>query len=237
MMTATEMFFVAGGGKSQSDQVHRCYYCGATCSDVHTTKFHVQDTFTNRDVVHFPGSAYICPGCVEASGAGPDEMEMLDGTIKVRENQRGMQPRMYSWIITPAQRWAATKAHIALLRAFIMDPREPPFVVVLADSGQKQLLFRAPVAHDRDRFPVMLEDQVIEVDREELGRALVAADTLAEAIGKPALLAPNSVSQWIACEAHHGTTSPMEAWGEWKNTPTGKLAAWLAKAKGKIDGN
>ena len=236
-MTATEMFFVSGGGTFAETRAYRCYYCGAPCDDSHTTKFHVQDTFTNRDAVHFPGSPYICPGCVEASGAGPDKMEMLDGSIKVRENQRGMQPRMYSWVITPAKRWAATKAHIVLLRAFIMNPPEPPFVVVLTDSGQKQLLFRAPVAHDRDRFPVMLEDHVIEVYREELGRALVAADALAEAIGKPALLAPYSMSQWIACEAHHGTTDPMEAWGEWKNTNTGKLAAWLAKSKGKSDGD
>lgn len=235
-MTATELFNMAGGGEPQTGP-HRCFYCGAPCDGSHTKAFHVQDSFTNRDVVLFPGSEYVCSGCVEASGAGPDEMEMLDGTLKVRENLRGMQPRMYSWVVTSTRRWAATKAHIAQLRETILNPPQPPFVVVLADSGQKQLLFRAPVAHDRERFPVMFEDVVIDVDAAELSRALEAADALAEAIGKPVLLAPNSMSQWIACEAHHGTTEPMEAWGEWRNTPTGKLAAWLAKSKGSRDGN
>ena len=236
MRSATEMFFISGGGIPQNG-VHRCYFCGASCGDEFPTKDHVQDTFTNRDVVHFPGSEYCCPGCIEASGQGPDQMEMLDGVIRVRENARGMQPRMYSWIITASKRWAATKAHIAQIRAFILDPPDPPFVVVLADSGQKQLLFRAPVAHDRDRFPVLLEDQVIDVDRERLVTALEAADKLAEAIGKPGLLSPPSMSLWVACEAHHGTTDPMDTWGEWRNTSIGRLAAWLAKAKGKTDGN
>ncbi len=231
------MFNLSGGGTLPSPAPHRCYYCGGSCDDTFRTHEYVQDTFTNRDVVLFPGSPFCCPGCVEASGAGPDEMEMLDGSIRVRENLRGMQPRMYSWIIVPGRRWAATKAHIAQLRAFIMDPPEPPFCIVLADSGQKQLLFRAVVAHDRDRFSVLLEEQRIVVDREELGRALQAADLLAEAIGKPTLLAPPSMSLWISCQEHHGTTDPMEAWGEWRNTETGKLAAWLAKAKGKSDGN
>ncbi len=236
-ITATQLFLMAGGGEEPGPNSGKCYYCGAVCSDQHTKAFHVQDTFTNRDVVLYPGSPYICAGCVEASGAGPDKMEMLDGTIRVRENQRGMQPRMYSWVITANQRWAATKSHIAQLREVILNPPEPPFVIVLADSGQKQLLFRAPVAYDKNRFPVMLEELVVDVYVSELSRALDAADALAEAIGKPALLAPNTMSLWIACEAHHGTTEPMEAWGEWKNTPTGKLAAWLAKAKGTKNGD
>jgi len=236
-LTPSELFYIAGMGKLPNPAPHRCYYCGASCDDSFRTKDYVQETFTNRDVVLFPGSQFCCPGCVEAAGAGPDEMEMLDGTIRVRENLRGMQPRMYSWIITKGRRWAATKAHIAQLREFILNPPEPPFCVVLADSGQKQLLFRAAVAHDRDRFPVLLEDHRIMVDRVELSRALEAADLLAEAIGKPALLVPLTMSLWISCQEHHGTTDPMEAWGEWRNTETGKLAAWLAKTKGKTDGN
>jgi hypothetical protein len=103
-MTASQLF-------ASNPGPHKCYYCGTSCDSKHLTKDYVKDTFTNRDIVRFPGSEHVCTGCVSAMGEGEDEMLMLDGSVKVRQNARGMCPRMYSWVLTATERKAGTKAH------------------------------------------------------------------------------------------------------------------------------
>jgi CRISPR type IV-associated protein Csf1 len=228
MITASILF---AQGKTITDAPNRCYYCGAPCGDEHHTSDYVKDTFTNRDIVKYPGSAYVCTGCVQSMGHGDDKMLMIDGSVKVRENSRGMQPRMYSWILTKDKKFAATKAHIALLREAILNPPEPPFAIILADSGQKQLIFRAPVAMSREVFPVMLEDDVIEVSPERLLDRLTLALPIVAALGKPALLGEITMSSCIQFEKYHGNIDALEKWLEVKNEPLSRLAAWLSKNK------
>jgi hypothetical protein len=223
-MTASSLFCADNGR-------HHCYYCGAACSGEHLAKDHVCDTFTNRDIVHFPGSPYVCLGCVESMGAGPDSMQMIDGTIKVRENARGMQPRMYSWILERDRKRAATKAHIAFLRAVVLNPPAPPFAIILADSGQKQLIFRAPVAMSREIFPIMLEDVIIEARPEMLDARLKSARPICAALGKPALLGELGVSAFTRYLDYFGDCDGLEAWLAVRLEPLSRLAAWLSPNK------
>lgn len=225
-MTASSLF-----ASKNSDGVNRCYYCGTVCGDEYRTDDYVKDTFTNRDIVRYPGSEFVCIGCVESMGQGEDEMLMIDGTVKVRENSRGMQPRMYSWVLTLDKKLAATKAHIAILRETILNPPEPPFAIILADSGQKQLIFRAPVSMSREIFPVMLEDDVIEVSPERLLDRLTLTLPVVAALGKPALTGEISTSSYIQFEKYHGNIDALEKWLEVKNEPLSRLAAWLSKNK------
>lgn len=226
MITASLLF----AGK-QEIGYHHCYYCGALCEEKFQKKNFVKDTFTNRDIIKYPGSNYVCEGCVESLGVGYDEMQMIDGTIKKRENDRGMQPRMYSWVITKSWKRAATKAHIKQLREIILNPPESPFVIVLSDSGQKQLIFRAPMALSRDYFPIMLEDSIIMVDPEILKVRLEIATKLSAAIGKVALMDCNTMQYAIACEKYYGIIEPLENWLLYMDEPLSRLAAWLSKNK------
>ena len=210
---------------------HTCYYCGAPCGADYPSREFVKDTFTNRDIVKYPGSGFVCGGCVASLGAGPDEMMMIDGNVKKRENDRGMQPRMYSWVITRHRRVAATKAHISFLRNVVLNPPEPPFCIILADSGQKQLIFRSPVALSQEVFPVMLEDTVITVNPIELGRLITIASRLCAAIGKPALMDCASTQYAIACEKYHGDIEPLEAWLDVMSCPQSRIAMWLCPNK------
>lgn len=228
MITASSLF---SSKKYLGNEKFRCYYCGAPCGDEYRTKDYVKDTFTNRDIVKFPGSPYVCTGCVESLGQGPDEILMIDGTVKVRENSRGMQPHLYSWILTQDKKLAATKAHISFLRETILNPPEPPFAIILADSGQKQLIFRAPVAMSREVFQVMLEDAVIEVNPEQLLDRLALALPIVAALGKPALLDEITVSSCIQYHKYFGDIDALEKWLEVKNEPLSRLAAWLSKNK------
>lgn len=225
-MTASELF----SGISLPG-LYRCYYCGASCDDQYRSSTYVKDTFTNRDIVKYPQSLTVCQGCVDSLGLGDDAMNMIDGSIRVRENSRGMQPRLYSWILTPRRRLAATKAHIALLRDAILEPPEPPFVIILADSGQKQLIFRAPIALDRLVFPVMLEDSVIEVIPDLLTERIAQAVPIVAALGKPALLGDLSFSSWTRVQEYFGSIDLLEKWIDMRSQPLSRLAAWLSPSK------
>lgn len=225
MITAPLLF---SGLKEQGN--NHCYYCGALCDEKYYTKEYVKNTFTNRDIVKYPGSNYVCGGCVETFKMMPDEFEMIDGAIKIRESTR-IQPRMFSWVIMNGWKRPATKAHLKILRETILNPPKPPFCIVLADSGQKQLLFRAKIAFSCDIFPIMLEDDIILVSPFDLENRIKIATKLCAAIGKPALTNCNFMQYAIRCEKYFGSIEPMESWLIVMNQPLSRLAAWLVKNK------
>lgn len=210
----------------------RCFFCGETCGHTFLTKDYVKDTFTNRDIIQFPDSQYVCSGCVESLGNGSyDEMGMIDGSVKIRKNARGMSPRMYSWVLTEKERLSATKAHIKELREIILNPPDPPFAIVLADSGQKQIIFRCPVSHDRDNYPVLLEEDVIIVSIIDLQNILKCATRLSAAVGKVALLNPEQINVVTRVFEYYGDLGFYEEWLKICRQPLAKLAAWLCKNK------
>jgi hypothetical protein len=228
-MTASQLF----SGTRHNPGMHHCLFCGADCDGTYLSKDYVKGTFTNWDVIKYPGSKYVCRGCVEALGLGDDEILMLDGTTKTRKNVFGMAPRMYSWILTKDSRIAFTKTHISLIRDILCggDIPDPPFAIIMADSGQKHLIFRSPVAMGKNDFPVMLEEEIIQVIPARLKEFIELTTPIVAAIGKPALLKEFNIGIYIAYEKYHGNIEMIEAWQKINHTPLGRLAAWLAKNK------
>jgi CRISPR type IV-associated protein Csf1 len=191
--------------------------------------------FTNHDIVKCPTSKWVCGGCTMSLGGGTGDMPMLDGTTKAFTTARGMSPRMYSWLLADGVKLAFTKAHIAIIRDILTHPEklpEPPFAVILADSAQKQLIFRAPVAWSRDSFPILLEDEEITVDPPELARRLELTAPIVAATGKPALL-DITLSTYMAVDKYHGGKhlDTLEEWESISKEPLSRLAAWLAASK------
>jgi len=231
-LLTSSVLFVGNKYKSGSE---RCYYCGAYCSDENLTSFYVKETFTNRDIIKFPNSKYVCVGCVESLGNGYDEMKMVDGSIKKRDNERGMQPRMYSWIITKGNKLAATKAHIKELRKIILNPPEIPFSIILADSGQKQLIFRCPVNIDKNNFSLLLEDEVIEnIDVNILNTRIEMIKPIVFLFGKLSLLKKFNISHFAKMNEYFDNISIIEKWIEIKNEPISRLAVWLSYSKEEL---
>jgi hypothetical protein len=226
-MTASQLF----AGNKHNHGTNKCYYCGSECDDQYTTKDYVKDSFTNRDIVKYPQSKYVCFGCVYSLGGGEDTMPFIDGSTKERQNKRGMCPRMYSWVLDGKNNMAGTKAHIKQWRQLILNPPEPPFSIVLAESGQKQIIFRAPIAMDTENFNILLEDQVIEVNKEQLKNLLALALPVVAALGKPALTGEINFNSYNRYMEYHGEIESLEKWIEVKNQPLASLAAWLSPSK------
>jgi hypothetical protein len=160
---------------------------------------------------------------------------MLDGTVKHCKNARSASARMYSWLLSSEAPRAFTKAHIALIRELLTDAEklpEPPFSVILSDSGQKNLIFRAPVAYDKAAFPIMLEEVIYDVDQDILRNRAELAGKISEKIGKPILREAPCVRTYAAAKQAQ-ILSEYEEWTALMNEPLSHLAAWLAPPKRK----
>lgn len=209
------------------DGMHRCFYCGASCGDDHSKKEYVKKTFTNRDIVKFPGSNYVCGPCVE-SLATVTQTKLVDGDIKTG---RGAAPRTYSWVLDGKNNRAFSKKHFDFARSIIGCPPEPPFSIVLADSGKKQIIFRAPVNYDRDVFVVQFEEAHVCIKSSSWEYYLNTATIASAAIGKKMLSAPNQFSCFLNTVTLYGTEAPLEEWIKIHNEPMSKVASWVCKGK------
>lgn len=156
----------------------KCYYCGSPCNEEFESKNYVKKTFTNRDIVAYPGSKFVCGGCV-SSFEEKRTITLIDGEQREQQRVRG-----YSWILTKDMAIAAAKKHIALLRDTILNPPDPPFGIVIAVSGQKHLLFRSCLAYSRSVFPVSFEDKIILVNPDELKKRLDILKPIIAVYGK-----------------------------------------------------
>lgn len=64
------------------------------------------------------------------------------------------------------------------MRGWLLHPPEPPFTIVLAESGQKHILFLAQEAHSRDLFPVQFELDTLHLDRAAFASLLQTYEAL-----------------------------------------------------------
>lgn len=224
MMTASYLF--AKEKHNRGD--HKCFYCGLSCGNEYAKKDYVKDTFTNRDIVKYPISNYVCGCCVESLRTGGEDIILIDGDIKAG---RSASPRMYSWILADDKKYGFTKRHIEFCRNMLLDPPNPPFSIILSDSGQKQLIFRAGINYERDFYVVQFEEDEIKVERKVFSEYLKKATVICAAIGKKSLLDPDRFINYKNCIELYGSELPLVEWLEIYSSPMGSLAAWVCPGK------
>lgn len=206
------------------DGPHRCLYCCAPCDGRHLAADHVKSSFTGRNGVAAPGSPYVCAGCTLALREDA-EIVMIDGTV--RRVPKGCM-RAFSWIVTRDRAHAASKAHLDHLRAACLDPPEPPFAIVLSDSGQTHQLYRGVVNHGGEPVVVTLEAERIAYRVADLAGLLPVAARYCAATGKPALAEPvQAHGAMKVIERYRGGEAVVLTWERVWSTPLGRLAAWL----------
>jgi CRISPR type IV-associated protein Csf1 len=217
MITAPQLF----AGILNPTGNNKCFYCGGVCDDTHKSKEYVKDTFTNRDIVKYPDSEFVCSGCV-CSLNERATITMIDG--EVRESQK---TRLYSWLFDSKSRIAFTKAHLSVVKEIFLNPPEPPFGIVLAVSGQKQLLFRSVLAWNKQEYYVMLEDEKILVNVNKLKAKLDQAEKIIAGIGKVAALDVN-LNCFIRYNEYFSEIESLEKWVKENNSPLSRLAVYLS---------
>lgn len=208
---------------------HRCFFCGGCCGeDVPSSEF-VKDSFTGLDTVTF--SPFVCFGCVDS------QREQADIRLPNMECRVGQKVRGYSWVITETSRIAATKAHREFLFETILNPPEPPFAIVITDSGQKHLIYRSVVNWDQNHFVVGLETEHIQVDRSKVVERMELVRSVCAVVGKPALTERMSAHAGMMLFETLGQ-EVMDRWFAVKSDPLTRLVVWLCAKKDEcVNGN
>lgn len=201
----------------------RCFFCLAPCDESHSSKNHVKKSFTSRDTVG--GGDYVCDGCVAAMN---EKATITMASGEVREKQK---VRCYSWVIADGRAVAATKSHRDWLLRRLLDPPQPPFAIVISDSGQKHLLYRGRVSHSRDPVTVTLEGDPITYSPADLQERLELCKRLAAVLGKPSLSESPKPSSLAKLIEHHGDETLPDRWLSVREQPLTKLAIWFTPAK------
>lgn len=217
----SQLFGAAAGVDFRIGQ-QRCFFCLAPCDESNPAAKIVKKSFTSRDTVG--GGDYVCHGCIAAMNEKAT-VTMADG--EVRDKQK---VRSYSWVIG-GKAIAASKAHRDWLLQQCLDPPQPPFAIVISDSGQKHLLYRGRVSHSRETVTVTLEGDPITYAPAELRDRLELCKQVAAVLGKPALRETPKPSSLAKLIEHHGDESLPDRWLSVREQPLTRLAIWFTPAK------
>lgn len=201
---------------------HRCFFCGGSCGEETPSGKFVKDSFTGLDTVTF--SPFVCFGCVASQGEQSD-IKMACGELRSAQKVRG-----YSWVITSESRVAATKAHREFLFDSILNPPNPPFAIVIADSGQKHLIYRSVVNWDREFFCVGLETEQIQVDRSKVAARMGLVRSVCAVVGKPVLTEKMSAHAGMMLFETLGQ-EVMDRWFSVRSDPLTRLMIGLCPKK------
>lgn len=206
----------------------RCFFCGAPCDGEHGRADYVRHTFTGLDTVCCPGSESVCAGCVICL------QESCNVPLPGGESRFVSKAahRMFSWVVTPTSCMAASKSHLAWLRETCLEPPQPPFGIVLADSGQKQLLYAGVVSFDRRNPTITLEGERISYIPGSLRQRIRLMMHVAAATGKPVLgerLGVMGVANLMA--RYRAAETIYETYESVRTEPLSRLAAWLCPNK------
>lgn len=207
-MTTTELFSIA----HRLPIIHgseQCALCGGSCGNATRVDSVLSDSFTDWQHVH---GDYLCAPCL----------------VTLRADSRVDQPRLYSWILTERAALKRTKAHLAELRETCQRPPTPPYCIVLADSGQRHLLYRASVTYDAAMAGVDLEGERIAYLPRELSDRLETCGQIVAATAKGALSDFEPVGLAIALSEYWADwESIFERWDHVRNEPLSRLATFL----------
>jgi hypothetical protein len=200
-----------------------CFYCAGRCKEKNASKDIVKSSFTGLDTVTL--SSWVCDGCIVAMDERAT-IQLIDGEVR-----HGQKTRLYTYIFNEHWKRGATKAHREEILIMCLSPPEPPFVISLAESGQKHLLYRSVVNYSCDSITVTLEGVPIHYTPSALRDRLELTKRVCAATGKPALKEAMSFNtQMRVCEYYEDESVLMQ-WLKVCGEPLTQLAIWLCPPK------
>lgn len=163
-----------GGERYGADA--RCWLCGGETAGVGWRRRGTfAPTFTNVNIVAVPSSQTVCQACVAtSSGVAWQRYAARRPELGVKTTHP-ISWRSYSHAVTISGHECPSRSR---WRDLLLEPPAPPFVFTIAISGQKHILFRSRIAHDRDRFPAQIEEESVWLERTAFASCLAAAEAL-----------------------------------------------------------
>lgn len=223
----------------EKDMGEKCCICGCGTSNALKGKDFFGDTFRDYREMQARLSPYICSMCALSLKDVPSGVvTYLDGTKKTpRSALRGLGWRFFSWYLVEGEDpLGATKAHCKELRNVMLHPPVGKrFAIIIADSGQKQLIYRLDaqrIERDGMTYTVQFETEQVLID-DEFWRLLSIADKLADVIGKTRILEPASYLTLSKCLDTYGDgfLDDFDFFSARIDTPAARLCGFLAMKK------
>lgn len=162
-----------------------CWLCGGETRGIGwPLKTALAPTFTDFPRAKAQHSQTVCQECVamsQSDGWGQYVRAYPErGLPETFPEKEGKKPRQMNWLymshlFTQGHHETPNRQRI---RDLLLSPPEPPFLFIIAVSGQKQIIFKGQVASSRDRFPVQADDERIYVIREAFARMMADFETM-----------------------------------------------------------
>ena len=152
----------------------RCWLCGCETGTGHPKKKIIKPTFTDHDLATIPWSDVVCEHCAWA--------------LSYREL------RNYSILATGDGLYHPSRPQI---REVILNPPEPPFLLCVAESGQRWLHFKAYVNLTNKGFAVRMDNLNAIVSPKLFKRALDPVEELYQTFTKAEIESGNYQSHRI----------------------------------------
>jgi len=151
-----------------------CWLCGCRTNKGHPKKKIIKPTFTDHDLANLPWSEVVCEHCAWA--------------LSYREL------RNYSILATGERLYHPSRAEI---KETLLKPPEPPFLLAVAESGQRWLHFKAKVNLSNKRFLVRLDNFDVIVNPEQFKTLLEPIEELYQTFTKAEIESGNYQSHRI----------------------------------------
>lgn len=133
-----------------------CWLCGGrTGGQGELISKAIKATFNDSDRARALQSKSVCPGCSFCLNQRP--LRNYSTVVDNKGIEHPDRPRM---------------------REILISPPDPPFVIIIAVSGQKHLHFKAEIAYCRDNYPVQMEETHLQVNVSELKKILNVIEML-----------------------------------------------------------
>lgn len=225
-------------GHVETNTGEKCCICGCGTDGTFKGTDYFSDTFRDYREMQCLQSPYLCSMCALSLKDVPSGVvTYIDGTKKTpRTEKRGLGWRFFSWYLVEGREpIGATKAHCKELRAAMANPPlDKYFAFIIADSGQKQLIYR----FDAQRitasglpYQVQFETERVLIDS-EFWRLLGIADKIAAVMGKTRVLDPAGYLALSRCMEAHGEAfaDDYAYFTARTNTAKARLCGFLASA-------
>lgn len=154
-----------------------CWLCGGAVGETGWPReAAIPTTFASHNLAAAPRSDSVCEACAALAGGETWQRYLAERAPPGVKAWGQASWRSYSHLFaapehhecpTP-ERW----------RAILLDPPEPPFLAAVSLTGQKNLIFRAPIAFSRDLFGIQFEETRVTIGRAALAAVLAHVEAL-----------------------------------------------------------
>jgi CRISPR type IV-associated protein Csf1 len=138
-----------------------CWLCGRRNVMGYPRDKIIKPTFTDADLAKAPWSDVVCDACAWALS----RRELRNYSIIATENT----------LLHPSK---------AELRDALLKPPEPPFLITVAESGQKWLHFKASISYTQKIFTVQFDDLQVRVEPQPFASILEAVERMLAVFSK-----------------------------------------------------